>query len=116
MKISTTLIDQNSKHEFVLNFPLSRISRDLTKLNVTVSLEGFDGHIQVAYNNSPVGLYQGPYDQNGALHLSIQLPESDAEASNLSLTRCEKLSRVGIYHHLSDGSTTTYLMDLSPLI
>ena len=46
MKISTTLIDPNSKHEFVLNFPLSRISRDLTKLNV--SLEGFDGHIQVA--------------------------------------------------------------------
>ena len=37
------------------------------------------------------------------------------EAANLS-SCCEILSRVGIYHHLSEGSTTTYLTDLPPLI
>ena len=108
MKISTTLIDPNSKHEFVLHFPLSRISRDLTKLNVTVSLEGFDGHIQVAYNNSPVGVYQGPYDQNGALHLSIQLPESDLDFEKYTEFRhdaslpCRKFAIKESYNEIDD--------------
>ena len=38
---------------------------------------GFDGHLQVKYTKILVGPYQGPYDQNEAIDLNIQLPDSD---------------------------------------
>jgi hypothetical protein len=79
MKLSAMIIDPVSNEEFTLSFPLSRLNRDFSKLNVTVSLDGFDGHLQIEYNKSPVGPYQGPYDQNEALDLSIQLPDSDLD-------------------------------------
>ena len=79
MKLSALIIDPNTNEEFTLSFPFSRINRDFSNLNVTVSLAGFDGHLQVEYNKSAVGPYQGPYDQNEALDLSIQLPDSDLD-------------------------------------
>jgi predicted RNA-binding Zn-ribbon protein involved in translation (DUF1610 family) len=79
MKLCAFIIDPNTNEEFCLSFPLSRMARDISNFNVAVSLDGFDGHLQVEYNKSPVGPYQGPYDQNEALDLNIQLPDSDLD-------------------------------------
>ena len=59
----------------------------------------------------PVFLVRG---RGGQRHLMTKYDIKN-EAANLS-SCCEILSRVGIYHHLSEGSTTTYLTDLPPLI
>ena len=77
LEISVSLVDPSSQEQFTLHFPLSRQSRDSSKLNVTVSLDGFDGHLQLEYNQGPLGPYQGPYDQHKALALNVQLPDSD---------------------------------------
>ena len=55
MKTSSSVTVPNSEEEFHLEFPISRVKRDFLKLNVSISLEGFDGHVQVVYNEGPVG-------------------------------------------------------------
>ena len=51
MKLVTILIDENEE-EYSLQFPLSRIARDISKLAVTEVLEGFDGRIQREYRQN----------------------------------------------------------------
>ena len=108
MKLSAMIIDPVSNEEFTLSFPLSRLNRDFSKLNVTVSLDGFDGHLQIEYNKSPVGPYQGPYDQNEALDLSIQLPDSDLDFKQYTEFRhsdtleCKKFAVKGNYVEVED--------------
>ena len=77
LKVSVSLVDPTSQEHFNLLFPLARVSRDSSNLNVAVTLDGFDGHLQLEYNQGTVGPYQGPYDQNEALALNVQLPESE---------------------------------------
>ena len=84
------------------------MNRDFSKLNVTVSLDGFDGHLQIEYNRSPVGPYQGPYDQNEALDLSIQLPDSDldfrkyTEFRHSDTLECKRFSITENYNDVED--------------
>ena len=77
LKLTTFHIDNNTKEEFSLRFPASRIQRDFSKLDITEALSGFEGRIQKEYNMSTVGPYMGPYDQHEALRLSDQLSDSD---------------------------------------
>ena len=76
LKLTTLLVVENTKEEFILKFPLSRIQRDFSDMGVTEALSGFDGRLQREYNKSPVGPYMGPYDQNESLGLNVQLPTS----------------------------------------
>ena len=62
IKLSALIIDPNTNEEFCLSFPLSRMARDISNFNVTVSLDGFDVHLQVEYNKSQVGPYHGPFN------------------------------------------------------
>ena len=72
-----TQIRMKSKEHFKLSFPKSRLNRDLSNIPVKQNMNGFQGRIQKEYNNHPVGLYVGPYDQNEKLELCVQLPDSD---------------------------------------
>ena len=42
-------------------------------------MTGVEGRLQKEYNSCPVGQFVGPYDQNEALPLNIQLPEADLD-------------------------------------
>ena len=79
LKLAALVIDFDSLQEFSLRFPLSRITRDHSKIDVTEALDGFNGRIQDEYNESPVGPYMGPYDQNEDLKLNLQLPDSELD-------------------------------------
>ena len=79
LKLDTLILDQDTNEDFSLRFPLSRIARDYSQLDVAEALAGFNGRIQSECNKNPVGQYAGPYDQNQALGLEIQLPESDLD-------------------------------------
>ena len=108
MKLSALIIDPNTNETFSLSFPLSRRGTDISNFNVTVSLDGFDGHLQVEYNKSPVGPYQGPYDQNEALDLNIQLPDSDldykkyTEFRHLDTLACNRFAVKESYDDIDD--------------
>ena len=76
-----TQISGESKEQFRLSFPKSRVSRDLPSIALHPKMPGFQGRIQDEYNNHPVGPYVGPYDQNEKLELNLQLPDSDLDFS-----------------------------------
>ena len=76
-----TQISGESKEQFKLSFPKSRVSRDLPSIALHPKMPGFQGRIQDEYNNHPVGPYVGPYDQNEKLELNLQLPDSDLDFS-----------------------------------
>ena len=78
MKLVTLIIDENEM-EFSLRFPLSRIQRDFSNLNIKKKFDEFEGRIQNEYNSSCVGPYMGPYDQHKALSLKSQLVSSDLD-------------------------------------
>ena len=78
MKLVTLLIDEAGK-EFNLQFPLSRIQRSSSNLNILEHLEGFEGRLQRDFNSSYIGPYMGPYDQNKVLKLSSQLTSSELD-------------------------------------
>ena len=108
MKLSAVLIDLDTNEEFSLSFPLSRIDRDISKLNVTDCLDGFNSHLQIEFNKCPVGPYQGPYDQNEALDLKIQLPDSDlnfkkyTEFRHSDTLECRKFTIKETYDEIED--------------
>lgn len=107
-KNSVSLIDPNSRETFDLRFPLSRSDRDFSKLNVTSAQTGFNGRMQSFYNKAPIGPYQGPYDQNAGLSLSIQLPESDmnfekyTEFRHPETVQCRKFTIKESYQEIKD--------------
>ena len=78
MKLVTLIIDKDEM-EFSLRFPLSRIMRDVSNLNVQKAFDGLEGRIQADFNSSCVGPYMGPYDQHESLGLKSQLAESDMD-------------------------------------
>ena len=73
-KTSTT-----SKHGSLnLSFPKCRSTRQkISSSEVQANLTGFSGRVQREYNDHPIGMYMGPYDQNKNLELKIQLPGSN---------------------------------------
>ena len=51
LKLAALVIDFDSLQEFSLRFPLSRITRDHSKIDVTEALDRFNGRIQDEYND-----------------------------------------------------------------
>ena len=92
MKLLALIIDDNGE-EYSLEFPLSRVARDFSKLTVTEVLEGFNGRIQNEYNSNCVGPYMGSYDQNESLHLNVQLSATNLDFEKYTeFIHSEKLS------------------------
>ena len=70
-------IDSDTSDEsFVLRMPISRVDLSQKTVNTTHVFDAFEGRAQREYNASPVGPYEGPYDQNPAVPLCAQLPRS----------------------------------------
>ena len=76
LKLETIIVDLQSNETLRMSFPKSRIKRNITELKDVGILDRFEGRIQKEYNESPVGQYMGPYDQNKKLKLAVQLPMS----------------------------------------
>ena len=79
LKLASLIFDRDTGEEFSLRLPVSRIQRDFDNLKVTEVLTGVQRRLQTEYNSCPVGQFVGPYDQNEALHLSIQIPGADLD-------------------------------------
>ena len=79
LKLATLVVDFETDREYSLKMPLSRVSREDSYPNITEVLTEFEGRVQKEYNSNPVGPYSGSYDQNEALNLNIQLPESSLD-------------------------------------
>ena len=82
LKLETIISDFQSNETMRLSFPKSRIKRNITDIKDVGILNGFEGKIQKEYNESPVGQYMGPYDQNKELKLAAQLPRSKLDFEN----------------------------------
>ena len=68
-----------------LSLPISRSNRQkLPSLHAQENMTGFQARVQREYNNHPVGMYMGPYDQNRNLELKIQLPDSNLHFRNFT--------------------------------
>ena len=73
LKLEALITDVKTGEVFALKFPVSRVGRNFSNLNIVEVLDGFNGRIQAEYNANPVGPYVGPYDQNENLKLNLQL-------------------------------------------
>ena len=76
LKIETKFFDHSSNTTFTLQFPESRVDQHDKFIDIDFVFNGFKGRVQEEYNNSPVGQYEGPYDQDPGVPLSAQLPKS----------------------------------------
>ena len=77
LKVKTDIMCSDSQEMFNIRMPRSRIDRKNGKVKyIQQRFEGFKGIMQEEYNCSPVGPFEGPYDQNPEIPLSAQLPES----------------------------------------
>ena len=77
LKVQTDVFDESSQERFRLRLPISRYSQKHTiDDDYDYVFEDFQGRVQVEYNMSPVGPYEGPYDQNPCVPLRAQLPDS----------------------------------------
>ena len=80
LKVEADIMCNDSQERFNIRMPRSRIDRKNGKVKyVQHRVEGFKGRIQEEYNCSPVGPYEGPYDQNPEIPLSAQLPKSELD-------------------------------------
>ena len=77
LKVDTEMLNEDTKEMFSLRLPISRIDRrNVNTRIVSHTFQGFRGRIQKEYNTSPVGPFEGPYDQNPEVPLSAQLSKS----------------------------------------
>ena len=77
LQVESDLSNETSSEKFSLRLPLSRVDHITThKVICHDSFEGFKGRVQKEYNESPVGPYEGPYDQDSRVPLYAQLPKS----------------------------------------
>lgn len=108
LKLASLIFDRDTGEEFSLRLPVSRIKRDFDNLKVTEVLSGAQRRMQKEYNSCPVGQFVGPYDQNEALHLSIQIPEADLDFEKYTqfvhpnTVRCQTFSIKDSYDHIED--------------
>ena len=77
LKLSTLILDEESEKAFSLSLPVSRTKRNFRNQVSNEVLTEFQSRLKNQYNACPVGRFAGPYDQNEALPLSIQLPDAD---------------------------------------
>ena len=80
LKIKTKKV--NKFGNLVLCFPKRRINRQKEQKQTKENFICFQRRVQAEYNNHPVGMYMGPYDQNKNLELKIQVPDSDLNFRN----------------------------------
>ena len=64
LKLETKLESEESDEVFILRFPNSRVTRRKKQFKHFEEFKGFKGRIQDEFNSSPVGPYEGPYDQD----------------------------------------------------
>ena len=108
LKLATLFVDFETEKEYFLKLPLSRVSRLNCHQNTTEVMTEFEGRIQKEYNGSPVGQYMGSYDQNEALKLDIQLPESELDFDGYTQFRhpddvsCKEYSIKNTYKYFDD--------------
>ena len=79
LKVETDIWDKSSQESFPLRLPLSRLDlQSERKVHDDQGhvFDGFKGRAQLEYNKSPIGPYEGPYDQDPQVPLSAQLADS----------------------------------------
>ena len=77
LKVETDVFDESSETSVHLRLPISRYSlKSKVDEDYDHVFEGFKGRIQVEYSKSPIGPYEGPYDQDPGVPLRAQLPHS----------------------------------------
>ena len=77
LKVEADIMCSDSQEMFNIRMPRSRIDRKNGKVKyIQQRFEGFKGIMQEEYNCSPVGPFEGPYDQNPDIPLYAKLSES----------------------------------------
>lgn len=76
LKVETKFIEESSNTSFTLQFPVSRVDQSDRLIDIDFVFNGFKGRVQEEFNISPVGQYEGPYDQDPGVPLFAQLPKS----------------------------------------
>ena len=76
LKVESELVSEVSDETFNLRMPVSRVDQRGKSLNVIHVFSGFKRRVQNEYNESPVGPYEGPYDQDPQVPLVAQLPKT----------------------------------------
>ena len=83
LKYETNCSD--SRIQFNLSFPQSRISKDFVQHESTLGsqLDKEKNDIKTEYNSNPIGPYMGPYDQSDCIPLKAQLSDSTLDIYNI---------------------------------
>ena len=76
LTIETEVLNLSSHEKIVLRMPMSRVNHSNKPVKKPFLFDGFKRRIQEEYNKSPVGPYEGPFDQDPLVPLSAQLPYS----------------------------------------
>ena len=79
LKVETDIWDESLQESCPLRLPLSRLdlkSKKRVHDDQGHVFYGFKGRVQLEYNKSPIGPYEGPYDQDPQVPLSAQLSNS----------------------------------------
>lgn len=74
LKVKTTI---NGNPSFPLRMPVSRVDQSDKSYNSEYVFLGFKGRVQEEYNRSPIGPFEGPYDQDPRVLLVAQLPKTN---------------------------------------
>ena len=84
LKCETNCSD--SRIQFNLSFPQSRISKDFVQHESTLGsqLDKEKNDIKTEYNSNPIGPYMGPYDQSDCIPLKAQLLDSTLDHQQCS--------------------------------
>ena len=109
LKVETEIFCEDSQDIFNLRMPKCRIDRkNLKAQKISHKLDGFRGRIQEEFNCSPVGPYEGPYDQNQKIPLHAQLSKSSLDFkqyttfSHLNISQCKILKINKQYEDMDD--------------
>ena len=73
LKVETDIWDESLQESCPLRLPLSRLdlkSKQKVHDDQGHVFDGFKGRVQLEYNKSPIGPYEGPYDQDPQVPLS----------------------------------------------
>ena len=93
LKVETEIECEKSDEKYFLRMPVSRIDHSRKTLNLTHMFNGFNGRVQKDYNDSPVGPFEGPFDQDPGVPLAAQLPKNNLSyAKYTNFTHLENLS------------------------
>ena len=109
LKVKTEIFCGESHEKFKIRMPRSRINRKGFKVEeIEHQYKGFKKRIQDTYNTSPVGCYEGPYDQNSLISLSAQLPKSKLNFKDYTSflhpqkSQCKRFDIMDHYEDIND--------------